>query len=88
MGSFEKWEVEVSIKKGSAFQSIKHNQFLLTLAWASTIQEVQSLNLEQVATDFDLQNHKLFGPEQIYTAPSRVKTYDNLYRTGESKNLQ
>ena len=60
---------------------MKRNQFPLTLAWASTGHKVQGLSLEQGVIDFDLQKQKLFGPRQMYTALSRVKTYDNLYYT-------
>ena len=60
----EKCESEISIKKASA------------LAWASIVHKVQGLNLEHVVIDFDLPKQKLFGPGQMYTALSRVKTYD------------
>ena len=43
----EKCEVEISIKKASASPSIKRTQFLLTLAWVSTVHKVQDLSLEQ-----------------------------------------
>ena len=75
----EKCETEILIKKWSASPSIKCNQFLLTLAWASTIHKVQGLSLEQRVIDFDLQKQKSFGPGQMYTALNRVKTYDYLY---------
>ena len=81
----EKCETEISIKKGPASPSIKRTQFPLTLAWASTDHKVQSLSLEQGVIDFDLQKQKSFGPGQMYTALSRVKTYDNLYCLGEFK---
>ena len=74
----EKREADISIKKGSALPSIKFTQFPLTLAWASTVHKVRGLSLEQAVIDFDLQKQKSFGPEQMYTALSRVKTYDNL----------
>ena len=51
----EKCKTEISIKKGSASPSIKRTQFLLTLAWASTLHKVQGLSLEQCVIDFDLQ---------------------------------
>ena len=38
-----------------------------------------NLSLEQGAIDFDLWKQKSFGPGQIDTALSRVRTYDNLY---------
>ena len=63
--------------------SIKRTQFPLTLAWASTVHKVQGLSFEQCVIDFDLQKQKLFRPGQIYTALSRVQTYDNLYCIGK-----
>ena len=56
--SIEKCETETSLKKGSALLSIKHTQFLLTLAWTSTVHKVQGLSLGQGVNDFDLQNQK------------------------------
>ena len=81
----EKCEAEIPIKKGSASLPIKRTQFSLTLAWPSTIHKVQGLNLGQGVIEFDLRKQKSFGPGQIYTALSRVKTYDNLYCIGEFK---
>ena len=74
----DKCETEISIKKKSASRSIKCTQFPLTLAWASTVHKVQGRSLEQGLIDFDLQKEKSFGPGQMYTALSGVKTYDNL----------
>ena len=85
MVPIEKCETEISIKKGSALPSIKGTQFPLIWAWASTVHKVQGLTLEQGVIDFDLQKQKLFGPGQMHTALSRVKTYDNLYCIGELK---
>ena len=65
--------------------NIKRTQFTLTLAWASTVHKVQGLSLEQGVVDFDLQKQRSFGAGQIYTALSRVKTYDDLYCIGEFK---
>ena len=79
----EKCETEISVKKGSALPTIKRTQFPLTLGWGSTVHKVQGLSLEQGVVDFDLHKQKSFGPGQIYTALSRVKSYDNLYCTGE-----
>ena len=79
----EKCESEISIKKNSAFLSIKHIQFPLTLAWASTVHKVQGLRLEQGVIDSDLRKQKSFEPGQIYTVFSRPKPYDNLYCIGE-----
>ena len=52
---------------------------------ASTVHKVQGLSLEQGVIDFDLRKQKSFGSGQIYTALSRVRTYDNLYCIGEFK---
>ena len=79
----EKCETEISTKKQSALPSIKRTQFPLTLAWVSTVHKVQGLSLEQVV--IDLGNQKSFGPGQMYTALSSVKTYDNFYCIGEFK---
>ena len=83
--AIEKCEAEIPIKKVSAFPCIKHTQFPLILAWTSTVHKLQCLSLEQGVIDFDLQKQKSFGPEQMYTALSRVKTCDNLYCLGEFK---
>ena len=76
---------KTSIKKRSASPSIKSTQFPLTFAWASTFHKVQGRSLEHGVIDFDLQKEKSFGPGQMYTAVSGVKTYDNLYCIGELK---
>ena len=86
--TIEKCETEIPIKKGSASPSIKQAQFPLTLALASTVHKVQSLSLGQGAADFDLRKQKSFGPSQICTALSRVKTYDNFMVKVNLKNLQ
>ena len=46
---------------------------------------IQDLSSEQDVVDFDLRKQKSVGPGQMYTAPSRVRTYDNLYCTEELK---
>ena len=79
----EKCETETPIKKGLTSPNIKQTQFPLTLAWASTVHKVQGLSLEQCVVDFDLRKQRSFGADQICTALSRVKTYDNLYCIGE-----
>ena len=56
-------------------------QFSLTLTWASTVDKVQGLSLEQGIIDFDLRKQKSLGPGQIYIALIMVKTYDDLYCT-------
>ena len=81
----EKCETEISIKKRSALPSIKRTQFLLTLAWASTIHKIQGLSLEQGVVNFDLRNQKSFQAAQMYTAFSRIRTCDNLYCIEEFK---
>ena len=71
----EKCEIEVLIMKEAASPFIKCTQFLLTLAWTSTVHKVQILSLEQVVFDFDLQKEKSFEPGQMYTRLRSVKTY-------------
>ena len=63
--------------------SIKRTQFPLTLAWASIVHKVRGLSFEQGVIDLDLQKQKSFRPGQMYTALSRVQTYDNLYCIGK-----
>ena len=75
----------ILIKKGSTSPSIKLTQFLLTLAWLSTVHKVQGLSVEQGVINFDLQKQKSFGTGQMYTGLSRVKTYENLYCIMEFK---
>ena len=79
----EKCETEIPIKKGFTSSSIRRTRLPLTLAWASTVRKVQGLSLEQGVVDFDLQNQRSLGAGQLYTALSRVKTYDNPYCIGE-----
>ena len=74
----EKCETEFSIKKVWGSPSFKYTQFPLTLAYASVVFKGLGLSLEQVVIDFDLWKQKSFGPGQIYTALSRIKTLDNL----------
>ena len=81
----EKCEAKISLKIVSALPSTKRTQCSLTLVWASTVDKVQGLSFEQGMIDFDLRKQKSFGPGQMYTASSIVKTYDNLYCTGEFK---
>ena len=45
----------------------------------AVLNEVQGLNLEQGAIDFDLQMQISLGTWQIYTALSGVRTFHNLY---------
>ena len=81
----EKCKTEIPIKKGLASPSIKQTQFPLILPWGSTVHKVQGLSLEQGIDDFDLRKQRSFSVSQIYTALSRVKTYDNFYCIGEFK---
>ena len=81
----EKCKTEILIMKRLVSPSIKCTQFPLTLAGVSTGQKAQGLSLEQGVTDIDLQKQKPFGSRQIYTAFSRVKTYNDLYWIKEFK---
>ena len=45
----EKYETDISIKKGSALPAIKRTQLSLTLAWTFTVHKVQDLSLEHGA---------------------------------------
>ena len=81
----EKCETVISLKKGPPLPTIKRTQFPLPLAWASTVHKVQGLSLKQGVADFDPHKQKSFGPGQIYSALSIVKSYDNLYCAGEFK---
>ena len=81
----EKCEAEIPIKKGMPSQSIKRTQFPLMLAYASTVHKVQGLSIDQGVVDFNLRKQRSFGPGQIYTALSRIKTFNTLYCTGEFK---
>ena len=51
-------QTETSIKKRSAWRSIKRTQFPLALSWASTVHKGQGLSLEQGVINFDLQKEK------------------------------
>ena len=83
--AIEKCKTEIALKKGFPSRNIKRTEFPLILAWASTVHQVQSLILEQGIVTFDLRKQISFGASQIYTALSRVKTYDNLYCIEEFK---
>ena len=78
--AIEKFEAEISIKRASASPSIKHIQFPLALTFNGHL--VQGLSLKQVVIDFYRRKQILFDSQQMCTALSRIKTYDNLYCIG------
>ena len=49
------------------------------LSWACTIHKVQALSLEKDVVNFDLQKQRTFGQGQMYTALSRVSSYDKRF---------
>ena len=49
------------------------------LSWACTIHKVQGLSLEKGAVNFDLQKQRTFGQGRMYTALSRVSSYDKFF---------
>ena len=53
------------------------------LSWACTIHKVQGLSLEKGVLNFDLQKPRTFGQGQMYTALSRVSSYDRLFCVGK-----
>ena len=75
----QKCDGDTPIRKGSISSIIKRTQFPLMLSWACTIHKVQSLSLEEGVVNFDLQIQKTFGQSQMYTALSRVSSYDKLF---------
>ena len=80
-----KCETEIPTKKRSTSPSIKRTQFPLVLDWASTVPKVQGLSLNEGLVDFNLRKQWSFGPGQMCTALSRIKTVDKLYCIGEFK---
>ena len=61
----------------------KQTQFPLMLSWACTIHKVQGLSLEEDVLNFVLQKQRKFGQSQMYTALSRVSTYDKVFCVGK-----
>ena len=53
------------------------------LPWAYTINKVQGLSLEEGVVNFDLQKQRTFGQGQMYTALSRVSSYDKCFCVGK-----
>lgn len=62
--------------KGKKGSEITRLQFPLTLAWATTINKVQGLTLEEIVVDMK-GGH--FSPGQAYVAFNRVKTLHGLH---------
>lgn len=69
-----KYEV-VLYGKGKRDSEIKHLQFPLTVAWATTIHKVQGLTLDEIV---DMKGGR-FSPGQAYVAISHVKTLVGLH---------
>ena len=84
----EKFEEDIPISKGSVSSCLNRTQFPSPVSWACTIHKVQVLNLNEGAVSFDLQKQRHFGPDQMYTALSRVTNYDKLFSKGELNTLQ
>ena len=82
----EKCETEIKIiKRSQASPCIRRTQFPLALSWASTVHKVQGLSIEKAVINFDLLKQRAFNQGQMYTALSRVTTYNGLFLTGEFK---
>ena len=75
----QKCDADISICKGFISPRIKRTQFSLMLSWACTIHKVQALSLEKDVVNFDLQKQRTFGQGQMYTALSRVSSYDKRF---------
>ena len=79
----QKCDADIPVCKGSMSPSIKRTQFSLMLSWACTIHKVQGLSLEKVVANFDLQKQRTSGQDQMYTALSRVSSYDKHFLCGK-----
>ena len=53
------------------------------LSWACTIDKVQGLRLEEGVVNFGIQKQRTFGQGQMYTALSRVSSYDKRFCGGK-----
>ena len=79
----QKCDADIPICKGSISPIIKRTQFPLMLSWACAIHKVQVLSLEEGVVHIDLQKQRKFGQGQMYTALSRVSSYDKLFCVGK-----
>ena len=66
----------IFLARGKHGSEISRLQFPLTLAWATTIQKVQGLTLDQIVVDM---KGGRFNPEQANVAFSHVKNVEDLY---------
>ena len=78
----QKCDADIPICKASISPSIKRTQFPLVLSWACTIHKVQGLSLEEGVVNFGVQTQRTFGQDQMYTALSRVSSYDKRFCGG------
>ena len=67
-----KCELDIPIKKGSAYTSINSTQFSLILTWGSTVHQVQGLSLGWGVIDFDQRKQKSYRSGQIHTLRSLI----------------
>ena len=65
------WKISIFIHQAYAIS--------FNIAWTSTVHMSQGFILEQGVIEFFKQKQKWFAPEQIWTMPSRVITYENIY---------
>ena len=66
----------VFLAKGKRGSEITRLQFPLTLAWATTIHEVQGLTLDEIVVDM---KGGRFSAGQVYVAFSRIKRLQGLH---------